>query len=647
MGIAGPAANPVRPSMSAPLVDPSTALARALLDRVPSLMAYFDASLRCRFANAGYAAQAGLTPAEAIDRPMPEFVGAQAFESHRPRVGQVLAGHAQSFEHELGDPGPQRCCLVNYVPDLHEGQVRGFFVEVTDITAHRSTERALRHSEARFRTLCESSPLGVYFADTAGRRTYMNARWREIYGLAGDTGLGDGWMRVLHEDDRDAVVRAWRAMANDGREFEMSFRIRRGGQADGEVRVLRTRTRPVRDDLGTLAGFVGILEDITDRRADEERLRASEQFLDRTGQVARIGGWEVDLRTRQVRWSGQTRRICEVAEDYQPAFLGGNPFYPPKAWEQLSAALDAAISSGGHWDLELPFVTARGRHLRVRVFGEAELEDGVPVRLVGVLQDITEQHRERTIFLEEQALRLASERHAAELDRLLRERSEMLDVLAHEVRQPLNNASAALQGAVSITAEMPEQIATHRLARAQVVLGQVMASIDNTLAVASLLARPELVELVDSDIDMLLQVTVAELLPDDRRRIRIVHSSAARTASMDPSLMRLALRNLLANALFYSAAGSPVTVRIADSDEPLGLTIDVENDGGPLSGGAIARLFERGTLRPPGDMSPTHGLGLGLYIVRRVMDLHGGTAELLANAHGRVAFRLLLVAGND
>jgi PAS domain S-box-containing protein len=632
--------------MSDVRIDPPAELGRTLLDRVPSLLAYFDAELRCHFANTGYAAQSGLSSAEAVGRRMPELIGADVFERRRPHVARALAGEPQSFEDTLEQGGRRRSLLISYVPDIVGGRVQGFVVEITDISAQRLAERALRDSEARFRTLSESSPLGVYFADTAGRRTYMNARWREIYGLPGELGLGDGWMRALHEDDREAVTQAWRAMAAEGKELEMSFRIRRGGEGH-DVRVVRTRTRPVRDDAGAVSGFVGILEDITDRRADEERLRASEQFLDRTGQVARIGGWEVDLRTRKARWSAQTRRICEVPEDYDPPFLGGNHFYPPQAWNELSAALDAAIQDGRKWDLELPFVTARGRHLWVRVFGEAEVEDGVAIRLVGVLQDITEQHRQRTVFLEEQALRRASEQHAAELDRLLRERSEMLDVLAHEVRQPLNNASAALQGAVSVVDEMHEQVAASRLTRAQVVLGQVMASIDNTLAVASLLARPELVQLVDADIDTLLQVTAAEMLPGDRSRIHIERDTSARTAAMDMNLMRLALRNLLSNALRCSPAGSPVTVRISDSDDPLGLLIDVENDGGPISAGLLARLFERGTLRPPGDMSPSQGLGLGLYIVRRVMDLHSGTAELLRNGKGRVAFRLFLGAGDE
>lgn len=223
----------------------------------------------------------------------------------------------------------------------------------------------------------------------------------------------------------------------------------------------------------------------------------------------------------------------------------------------------------------------------------------------------------------------------------------MLDVLAHEVRQPLNNASAALQGAEAALAELHEQSASLRLSRAQTVMGQVLASIDNTLAVASLLARPDPPLLQDADVDTLLAVAIADLLPVDRSRIRIERQTRTRTASMDMSLIRLAVRNLLSNAVRYSPPGSPVVVRIADWDEPLALVIEVSNAGAAIPPPKVARLFERGAKQSSGDASQPAGLGIGLYIVRRVMELHAGGAELAANERDNVAFRLVLTQQGD
>ena len=613
---------------------------KRLADLVPSMLAYWDKDLRCRFANRAYERWFGVDADALIGSTLRDLLGPALFALNEPHVRAALDGVPQMFERLVPGPdGVGRHSLAHYLPDVVDGEVRGFVVQVTEITALKDVEAALKESELRFRTLSESSPSGIYFADAQGRRSYTNARWQEIYGLDNAQALGDGWTGALHPQDRDRVVARWRESAAAGRELSMEFRICR---SDGQVRLLKTRAKPVLADDGAVRGFVGALDDITDQREAEERLRASEHFLDRTGRIAGVGGWEVDLRSRRVTWSAHTRRIHEVDADYAPAFLGSQAFYPPQAWARLDAAIRAAMQDGTPWDLEVPFITARGRALWVRIFGEVDYEDGVAVRLVGAFQDITEHKRHKEALLREQELRIESERHAAALSRLLKEREEMLDVLAHEVRQPLNNASAALQGAAATLTGLHDEVAAGRLMRAQAVMGQVLASIDNTLAVATLLARPEPIQPGDTDIDTLLAVAIADMPAAERRRVVIDRATATRTASMDMSLMRLALRNLLSNALRYTPPDKAVTLRITDSDEPLALVVDVEDHGGGVPAEALSRLFERGAHSRPEHVSP-HGLGLGLYIVRRVMELHEGRAELIRNGPDGATFRLLVM----
>jgi len=112
----------------------------------------------------------------------------------------------------------------------------------------------------------------------------------------------------------------------------------------------------------------------------------------------------------------------------------------------------------------------------------------------------------------------------------------------------------------------------------------------------------------------------------ERSRIQVRRESATRTALMDMSLIRLALRNVLANALKYSPPGAPVNLRVRDSDEPLALVIEVSDLGPGIQAELLPRLFSRGA-RGADRLS---GLGLGLYIVRQVMALHGGTVEVVS-----------------
>jgi len=240
--------------------------------------------------------------------------------------------------------------------------------------------------------------------------------------------------------------------------------------------------------------------------------------------------------------------------------------------------------------------------------------------------NVTELKETQAALRRESELRGQIEVHAARLQALLRERTEMLNVLAHEVRQPLNNASAALQSAESSFARRGDAFASGQVVQAQQVLREVMLRIDNTLTVASLLARPDPIQRDDVDIDALIAIAIADMPAAERGRIKIIRDTPTRTALMDMSLMRLALRNLLSNALKFSPRRSTVTVRVTDTDAPPALNIEVTDCGEGMPPTLLPRLFTRGA-RAHSNANPD-GLGLGLYIVERVMSLHGGSVEV-------------------
>lgn len=270
-----------------------------------------------------------------------------------------------------------------------------------------------------------------------------------------------------------------------------------------------------------------------------------------------------------------------------------------------------------------------------------DIVDGSVRGFVVQVTEVTQLNQTQAALRREQALRAQLEAHAAQLQSLLEERTEMLDVLAHEVRQPLHNASAAMQSARDAFAAGGRGDSSGPVERAQAVLVEVQRSLDNTLAVASLLARPDPIHLDDADVDTLIGVVVADMPSGERARIEVDRQAPTRTVLMDVSLMRLALRNLVWNALKFSPRGSAVRVRIADSDAPLGLIIDVIDHGPGIAPSLLPQLFKRGA-RGEGRKS---GHGLGLYIVQQVMALHHGSVELAHTGPGGSTFRLTIVQG--
>lgn len=663
---------------------------------------------------------------------------------------------------------PGTLCVVDFRPRLLSDAQRDALVRLADAVAEAlmMRERALAPAdraaaELPFRVLAETAPLGVFRADAAGELVYTNGVWQCIHGVDARKALGAGWLDAVLPEDLPAVQAPWQRCIAQRLPFEARYRVRRAGGP----RQVWARARPLLTPDGVLAGFVGISEDVTDKLSVERELRESKALLDRTGRVAGIGGWSLDLQTEELVWSDQTCRIHELEPGHRPTLEEAISYFRPDARGAIRGAMQRGVSLGEPFSLELPLVTAGRREIWVLAQGQVDWQDGVPVRLVGAMQDVTAHHlatvelersrqrlralyestpalmhcvdaagrllsvsdrwlerlgyrREQVIgrlvddfmtpdsarqlrdlyrpamwrdghvdnapvqlvcadgrlrdvlvsavleygpegeplralalvediteelkrraeLAQEQHMRRQIERHAQELDQLLHERSEMLDVLAHEVRQPLNNASAALQSAAASLAGRGEGQAQQRLTRAQAVLGQVLAGVDNTLAAASLLAGRGRIARLDTDIDTLIAVTIADLPREQRERITVQRHTATQTALMDMSLMRLALRNLLSNALKYAPPGSPVALHVMDFDEPPALQFDVVDSGPGIPRELLPRLFTRGARG--GGHESAHGLGL--YIVRRVMDLHGGSAELLRTGPQGTVMRLTL-----
>jgi len=158
----------------------------------------------------------------------------------------------------------------------------------------------------------------------------------------------------------------------------------------GETRTLLWQYSIIRDEEGNITGVLGSGEDITERRRAVEALRESEKLLDNVGEMARVGGWELDVKTKDVRWTKETYRIHEIPEDEKYDLSKAILFYDLPGRSDLETALQRCMENGEPFDLELLFTTAKGRHLWVRSIGRAVSADGEVVKLKGTFQDITE-----------------------------------------------------------------------------------------------------------------------------------------------------------------------------------------------------------------------------------------------------------------
>ncbi len=403
-------ANPLLPRPTANFDSAQNDL-HTILDAMPAMIAYWDRDLVNHFANRASELWFDAKPGSLRGQHLRQLLGAQRFDRELKHIEAALRGEPQTFEQATAqtDGTGFRHALTHYIPDIRDDAVRGFYAlvyDVSEITKNRlELAAALRDNEALLRTLDLHSKVSV--TDDKGYITYVNGNFCRILGFGREEVLGRPHSIVNSGVHSHAFwTQMWDTIAN-GQPWRGEICNR---AKDGTLHWVDSIIAPFLGKDGRVQKYVSIGTDISVAKATEIKLRYNEAFLERTGMVAGVGGWEFELRTRALTWSPQTYRIHEVEPGYVPKISAILAFYQGEARRAIENAIALCEASGSPWDLELPAVTAKGRAIWVRSVGERECESGKPVRLMGALQDITAR---KTI---ERSLQESSERFSIAAD---------------------------------------------------------------------------------------------------------------------------------------------------------------------------------------------------------------------------------------
>lgn len=481
-----------------------------------------------------------------------------------------------------------------------------------DISARKRMESALIDSEERFRMLVESIGDAIYVMDEVCNIVEVNQEAER------QTGFSQAELLKFHLRDLDPspVERIDRivseAIEKQQMLFESQHRRKDGSLLPVEIRAVVMHTRQ------GLRHFCTV-RDITNRKEAEQALRENEALLTETGILARVGGWELDPSTNKVRWTRALRVIHEVADDFEPSLDDALEFYTLECRPVIAKAVQRALKYALSYDLELQTTTANGNLRWVRVLGRPVIENGVCVKLSGILQDITERKITH--------LALQESKEAAEAAN--KAKSEFLANLSHEIRTPLNGIYGMLQllEDTEVDEEQADYIshATRSLLRLNQLLSDVL-DISRIEAGKLLLAYEEFEtrEIQDAILD------IFSLLAQEKGlEIEVnIHPGMPSRLLGDPGRLRQVVFNLVGNAIKFTDQGS-VKVDISRLHKANDLTcwtlITVQDTGIGIADEDLPTVFEPFSQLEEYLVRKREGAGLGLSIVRRLVKLMGGS----------------------
>jgi two-component system sensor histidine kinase/response regulator len=163
---------------------------------------------------------------------------------------------------------------VHAVPLSLEGGEQNVLALYQDISERMAVQRALRESEELFRTVSAAAPIGIFYTNANGKILYTNKRWEEMTGRTAQDAMRAGWADAVHPEDRAVVEKLWESG------FALQIELKdqcRFLTPEGHVNWVQWQTRALVGRDGALQGYVGVVEDITRRRAAEQRLKEAKE----------------------------------------------------------------------------------------------------------------------------------------------------------------------------------------------------------------------------------------------------------------------------------------------------------------------------------------------------------------------------------
>ncbi|MGQ9476768.1 MAG: PAS domain S-box protein [Actinomycetota bacterium] len=552
-----------------------------------------------------------------------------------------------------------------------EGNIIGGVGIVEDITERVNLQRELEERERFLRRLTDNMLDLISQVDLEGRFVYLSPSNQRVLGYSPEELLGTHVFELVHPEDLPRVREAYIESEEKLTPGRVEFRARR---ADGTYLWVEALGNPLFSENGNLLGAIFVTRDISERKKMQERLeRLNRCFLELGPEPLRNIAHLVDtaseiLEVPVVAYGRMDRGRYQIYFSPDPALsetagrrsgkdmdvpelerAGDSPFYEVKNPEGMicyQVVREQREYPVCYEDLESEERLFQG--LDAVAMGLRSFL-GYPVRVEGRVMGCLGAFRDRRGAFEPEAANLLGmvARAVAGEESRLAHREELrlfMDIASHELRHPMTIIKGYTSTLKKYLEYMDREAARSMLGDIEDGVDKMERMVHQLLDTARLERGRLALEIADLDPARLVEDILEEA------RARWPHNRFSMRAPADLPPTRADLENvsqvlviLLDNAVKYSPPGSPVEIEISASDEDE-VIFSVLDRGPGLAEGEREKIFERFYQADARGARPSHGLGLGLYIARRLVEAQGGKIWYEPREGGGSAFRFIVKA---
>jgi len=512
----------------------------------------------------------------------------------------------------------------------------GEIIEITgylfDITERKKVNEKIKESEQRFQSLAQISPVGIFRLDTNGKLTYANSKWYQITGLSKVEAFEDGWLRVVHSEDRKKLDAYWKTLAQKQISSSSEFRFI---HSDGSIIWVMGQAVPEKNGQEEIVGYVGTITNISDLMQTKELFRESEEKFRTFFNESPIGLELYDAEGKQTSANKASLNMFGI--------------------ENVADILNFNIFDGTSLDSEKKAKLLKGEPIAYQAIYDFDKVKGLqqyktlktgeycfdynitplfsPERITihGYLlqvQDITQRK------IAEKELKIAKEK-AEESDRL---KSAFLANMSHEIRTPMNGilGFAELLKEPNLTGK--EQNEYFKIIKKS---GARMLNIINDIIDISKIESGQMdVTFAETNISILADYLFTFLKPEAENKglqmfIKNTLTQKNSNIKTDKEKIYAIMTNLIKNAIKYSDKGiieiglgsngstlstNQLNTQIAPSE----LTFSVKDSGIGIPQDRQIAIFDRFIQADIADLRAFQGAGLGLSISKAYVEMLGG-----------------------